>query len=45
MLPKGIPPFDEEQWKALEKELKRKPTKKDEERYRRATEAFRNCSL
>lgn len=45
MLPKPIPALDSEQWKAVQKEIKRKPTKADEKRYRRATETFKNCPL
>lgn len=45
MLPKPIPPLDAEQWKAVQKEIKRKQTKADEVRYRRAMETFKNCPL
>jgi len=45
MLLKPIPAFDSEQWQAVEQEIKRKPTKTDEARYRRATVAFKNCPL
>jgi hypothetical protein len=45
MLPKPIPTLDSEQWKAVKKEIKRKPTMADELRYRRATETFKNCPL
>jgi len=45
MLPKPIPVLDSKQWKAVEKEIKRKPTAADEARYKRATETFKNCPL
>ncbi len=45
MLPKPIPALDSDQWAAVEKEIKRKPTVTDETRYKRATETFKNCPL
>jgi len=45
MLPKPIPELDSEQWKAVQKEIKRKPTKADKTRYKRATETFKKCQL
>ena len=45
MLPKPIPALDSEQWAAIEKGIKRKPTKADEVRYKRATETFKNRPL
>ena len=38
-------PLTEEQWAAVEKELKRKPSKADIERIKRAKETFKNCPL
>jgi uncharacterized protein YneF (UPF0154 family) len=45
MLPKPIPPLNEEQWAAVQKEIKRKPSKKDIKRIKRAKETFKNCPL
>jgi uncharacterized protein YneF (UPF0154 family) len=42
MLPKPIPPLNEEQWAAVEKEMQRKPSKKDVERVKRAKKTFKN---
>jgi hypothetical protein len=41
MLPKPIPALDSEQWEAIEKEIKRKPTKADEARYKRQRKLLR----
>lgn len=45
MLPKPIPPLNEEQWATVEKEMKRKPSKKDVERLERVKKTFKNCPL
>jgi uncharacterized protein YneF (UPF0154 family) len=45
MLPEPIPPMTEEQWAAIEKEMKRKPSKADIERIKRAKKTFKNCPL
>lgn len=45
MLPKGVPPLADEQWAAVEKELKRKPSKADIKRIKRAKETFKNYPL
>lgn len=45
MKPKPIPPLNEEQWQAVEKEANRPANAKDEERYQRATQRFLNCPL
>jgi len=45
MLPEPIPPLTEEQWATVVKELKRKPSKADIERIKRAKETFKNCRL
>jgi hypothetical protein len=42
MLPKPIPALNKKQWQALQKEIEREPTEADEERYRRATETFKD---
>jgi uncharacterized protein YneF (UPF0154 family) len=45
MLLEPIPPMTEEQWAAIEKEMKRKPSKADIERIKRAKKTFKNCPL
>ncbi|HUK85375.1 MAG TPA: hypothetical protein VLU95_05905 [Candidatus Acidoferrum sp.] len=45
MLPKPIPALDAEQWATVEKEMKRKPSKKDLERAKRAKKTFKNYPL
>jgi hypothetical protein len=45
MLPEPVPSLTEEQWAVVEKELKRKPSKADIERIKRAKETFKNCPL
>jgi len=45
MLPKPTPALNKKQWEALQKEIEREATDADEERYRRATETFKNCPL
>ncbi|MFB3890143.1 MAG: hypothetical protein ACE14S_11675 [Candidatus Bathyarchaeia archaeon] len=45
MLPKPIPPLTDEQWAVVEKEMKRKPSKKDAERLKRIERTFKNCPL
>jgi hypothetical protein len=45
MLPKPIPVLDVEQWKAVQKEIERKPTVKDQERYKRVMEKFKDTPL
>jgi uncharacterized protein YneF (UPF0154 family) len=41
MLPKPIPPLNEEQWAAVEKEMKRKPSQKDIKRVKRVKATFK----
>lgn len=43
--PKGIPPLTEEQWAVVEGEIKRKPTKKEIERFKQIKEIFKDVSL
>ena len=43
MLPKPIPTSNAEQWATVEKEMKRKPSKKDVERLKRVKKTFKNC--
>jgi hypothetical protein len=45
VLPVAIPPLNEEQWVAVVKEFKRKPSKADIERIKRAKETFKNCTI
>ncbi|MDR1992527.1 MAG: hypothetical protein LBQ98_03365 [Nitrososphaerota archaeon] len=45
MLSKPIPALTSKQWEAVEKEIERKPTAKDEARYRRVMEKFRDFPL
>jgi hypothetical protein len=45
MLPKPIPALTSKQWEAVEKEIERKPTVKDEERYKRVMEKFKDYPL
>lgn len=45
MLPKPIPPLSEEQIAELQKEIKRKPSKEDIKRIKRAKEIYKRHSL
>jgi len=45
MIPEPITPLTEEQWAAVLKEIKRKPSKVDIERIKRAKETFKNCTI
>jgi hypothetical protein len=45
VLPKPIPALNAEQWATVEKEMKRKPSKKDAERLKRVKKTFKNCPL
>lgn len=45
MLPKAVPPLNDEQWAVVENEIKRKPDKKDIERFKKIKETFKNIPL
>jgi hypothetical protein len=45
MLPKSIPALTSKQWEAVQKEIERKPTAKDEARYKRVMEKFKDHPL
>ena len=45
MLPNPIPLLTEEQWKFVEKEMKRKPIKEEIERFKRIRKKIKNFKL
>jgi len=45
MLPKTTPPLNEEQWKAIEEEIKRKPTTDEVQRLKKIKETFKSIPL
>lgn len=45
MRPKPIPSLSEKQFAQIQKEIERKPSKKDIERIKRAKEIFKDCDL